>query len=307
MPGPPARLCGAPAHQTLSARRPSLAEGEIGYNDAYMSNEKIDWNKVTIEGQEPVADLEETTIEAQERIITPEILADNVEQLQTNIGKIDEIPKSVLESPEGQEETKSLGSRIAERVKGMGQGITEKIAKMDDWKFKDKFQNYAMGAGGAMLLGPAVIQWARTQWPEVGAVLDSAPDALQQIIHFDVWTQIANLFGDGSLETMWKAGTPEVNNLLADIASGKIDVSALSGDQMQMMRESIGNTADLINNLAGKGNVETAEMFARSNSLIPTMIKGWGNSGMFAAVAAGVYGLSGKIGGIAKNRLQENA
>jgi hypothetical protein len=237
--------------------------------------------------------------------VTPSVLASNIGKLNENLGRVSGIPEKVINSAEGQEQTISLKEKIGNKIREFSKGLTEKLAKLDDWKAKDTFFKYTAGAGFAMMVGPALIQYARSQYPEVGVLLDSAPDAVQQIIHFDAWAHIGNLFTGDSAETMWKGGTIEAGNLLADVSSGKVDFSTLSGDQMEMLKGSIGDTVDTIKFFADKGNTEVVSSLARGSSVTAGILKGsFGNAPLFAAVAMTTGALAGKIGTMAKNRLQ---
>ena len=228
-----------------------------------------------------------------------------VQSLTTNLAKLDDISEVAKNSPEGQRVTTTFLGKMSNRIRGFGNVLTEKIAKLGDLKTKETFAKYATGAGIAMMVGPALVQYARSHYPEVGIMFDSAPDALQQVIHFDAWAHVTNLFTSDTVETIWKGGAMDVNNLLADISSGKVDFSTLSGDQVEMLKGSIGDTVDTIKFFADKGNTETVSSLARGNSVNIAIVKGaFGNAPLFASLAVTTGLLAGKIGDMAKRKLQ---
>lgn len=223
----------------------------------------------------------------------------NLKNLNDNLRKLSEIPKDVVDSSEGQRETISLRDNISTRVRNFNTALLEKISKLEG--VGDTVIGYAAVGGLAMARIPVLIQYARTQYPEVGIMLDSLPDVVQQVLHFDA---IAKMF-DHELGSIWKGGSAEVNNLLADISSGKVDFSS---DQMGLLQESIGDMADTIKSYADRGETEVVQSLAKGSSQIASLGNwSFGNAPLFATVVGAVGMLTNKIGNMASNGLQERS
>lgn len=234
-----------------------------------------------------------TPVEATEQNeVTEQALLGNVERLRENVERMREIPEEVATSPEGQRETTSFQSEVIDRVRGLKDSIIEKIAKLGEARVPDTFFKYVSGAGAALVIGPMLVQYARSQYPEVGAVLDAAPDALQQVIHFDAWAKIVNFLTGGANETIWKAGSAGVNNLLADISSGRVDMLSVTDDQMNMLQSNLGTSIDSIQRAANRGDIADVQRLAAINSWQGTTARGvFGNMPVLGIPAAAVYHL----------------
>lgn len=241
-----------------------------------------------------------------EHDVSPEALEANVGRLEANMKKIGQIPEAVLQSEEGQEATRFFSGRISGKLEGFSRSIMNKLATLDSWKGKDRMAKVLSGVAGAAILGPLVIQMARTKWPEVGMALDAAPDALQQIIHLDVWARIADAFGDGNMlvdGSVWKNGGMEVNNILADISSGKETVSALTAGKLQILADSM-NAEDfrVLTSPRLKDSSGYAAALSGGTTAARTV---FGNGSLIGIAGFGMYGVMSKIGGLA-NRFKNN-
>ncbi|MGK2849070.1 MAG: hypothetical protein ACSLEX_03310 [Minisyncoccota bacterium] len=242
-----------------------------------------------------------------EREITPEQLQENIKRLESNITKMDAIPEAVLQSPEGQEATQSLQEKLIGKLGSFRNGLVEKLATLDNWKGTDRMVSVLGGATGAAILTPLAIQLARSKWPEVGVALDMAPDMLQQFVHMDVWAKIIDMLGNGDIlqnGSVWKDGGIEVNNLLADISSGKESLLNLQPDQLQILKDGMsGNEFEVLTN----PKVNSAD-YAKSVGNVTTVVRNvFGNMGPIIAGAAGLGFLMSKIGSMANKFKQKHA
>lgn len=216
-----------------------------------------------------------------------EQLEKNRERLELNLERLNSIPDEVLNSPEGQEEIKSLKQRIGEKFSGFRDRMIEKISYLSS----DEGRTSMIGIIGVSMIAatvPSIIQAARIKWPEIGVALDAAPDALQQVIHMDLCSKILTVLGEveegGSI---WQNSGVEVNNLLADISSGKESVESLSQEQLAILAEGITSTEDF--DVLLHPDVK-ADEYASAISAVPTGARAFGNMGTVAGagIAAGV-------------------
>jgi hypothetical protein len=225
-----------------------------------------------------------------EKIVSPEQLKANLDMLEVNAAKLDKIPEKVLQSKEGQETTQSFMGKMTGRLAGFRDGIVNKLATLDSWKGKEVMAYTLIGASTAAIIGPVMLQLARSKWPEVGAVLDSAPDAVQQFIHLDIWAKVAETFNRGSDMLQ----NDSVNNLLADISSGKESISSLNFNQSDLLNQQ---------NMSFFG-LDSTTLFNN-----PTLLRGAAisrdmgnamlNMPLVAMAGAGMFGAMSKIGSLA--------
>lgn len=239
----------------------------------------------------------------QEHIVSPEQLQESVKMLEANIAKMDKIPESVLRSPEGQEATQSLMERMTGKLAGFREGVAQKLATLDSWEGRERMAKVLTGTAFAAVLGPVVLQMARSKWPEVGVALDAAPEALQQFIHLDVWAKITELLGNNDLVqngSIWKNGGIEVSNLLVDLSSGKETLDSLAPDQLQVLQEGM-NTEDF--KVLTSPYLDDPARYARAvDSTVP---RAFGNMGPIGAAGIGMYGVMSKIGALANKYKKE--
>lgn len=202
--------------------------------------------------------------EAQERVISPEELRGNIEMLNRNMEEFDRIPESVLQSEGGQEATRSFGEKVKERLNNFRQGVTDKFNSFDSWSGKDKVVSALLGMTAAAVLFPALIQLARARWPEVGIFLHNIDindpfHHIQEFIHLDLFSSLGEYlintplhrYGMALRDSPLFGGGEWMNNLLADIASGKEPISSLSASQMNDLVTYLdGFDVDIITNVS---------------------------------------------------------
>lgn len=256
--------------------------------------EKIEEQKAA--GQTEAAELLQKMQEKM-GVVTPEALKTNMEALKGNIGKIDQIPKVVFESPEGKKETQSLLSKMTGGIRDMGNNLVERLSKLKGQTAQENVLAYGMFATLATMIAPAILQYARSKYPEVGVAIDSAPDALQQIINFDMWSHVVNLFSNSLIHS-----TSEFSNLMADISSGKVDINALSMDQMDL----VGVVGDIKRYTEVLGADATRHYIGGQGGAF-AVAKGFANFAVFGSAAVAAFGLSGTIGKWADNKLKANS
>ena len=200
-----------------------------------------------------------------------ESFENNRVRLQGNLEKLNAVSVSVLDSPEGRDEIKSLQERISKKFSDYKDRVLDKMSSISDSEVVPK----VMLAALSLPVLTTVAQSLRSHYPEWGAALDSAPEALQYIIHLDIWASVTEFVG-------WKNGGIEINNLLADISSGKEALSALSADQMSVLTSNL--STEEMNALQ---NVSGTETYAGALAESATVAKGLGNMGA-VLVAGGV-------------------
>ncbi len=252
--------------------------------------------------------IEEMAPNVPERIVSAEELKGNIEVLQRNLMQLDNIPELVLQSKEGQEATQSLGEKVDERLNNFRQGVIDKFASLDSWKGRDRVFKLLTGIAGAAILLPLALQLSRSKWPEVGMALDAAPDALQQFIHMDIWVKATELFGGNDIVkngSIWENGGIEVNNLLADISSGKEALSLLSPEQLDILKNGM-NSGDF--EVLTSPYLKDPVGYAESGGISTTMTRiVYGNMPLTAAAGFGIATVINKIGGIANKYKHKTA
>jgi hypothetical protein len=243
-----------------------------------------------------------------------ENLAETVEKFEANLAALDQIPESVLNSPEGKEATLSLRDKMISKLTGFKDGLKEKLAAYSE---RDGEKIFAVLASltGAAVVGPVLLQAARTKWPEVGVMLDAGPDMLQQFIHMDFYTralELSGLIDVGELpnHSMWQNSNIEVNNLLADLSSGKETFDNLSPEQLELLQEEItipdefetlkhmNDNTEMWEKAASKIGFDDYGLDDRAEgmSLGPTMAKAFGNLATLAPAAALLGRVMYKVG-----------
>jgi hypothetical protein len=284
---------------------------EQAHDEAILINEVVDRGNVNVEVVEKAnAETIDSALDKIERkkegnndnraekVVSPEQLKANIDMLEANASKLDKIPEKVLQSREGQEATQSFMGKMTGRLAGFRDGIVNKLATLDSWKGKDRLVAVLGGVAGAAILAPLVLQLARSKWPEVGVALDSAPDALQQFIHMDIWEKVAQAFGHGGElhSSMWANSGIEINNLLADISSGKESMVSLNVDQLDMLKDCL-RPQDF---LELTSSFDYSSTIAERAGNIPTVLRTvFGNTALVVPAGLGMYGVMSKIGSLA--------
>lgn len=237
-----------------------------------------------------------------EQTVSPEQLQVNVALLEENIKKMDQIPGTVLQSKEGQEVTQSFMEKITGKLDGFREGLVNKLATLKSWEGKEKIVLILSGVGSAAILGPVVMQMARSRWPEVGVALDAAPDAFRQFVHLDILSKMVELFAGSDVlnnSSVWRDGGIEVANLLSDISSGRIALASLQPEQLQMLQNGL-NVRDFE---VITGNMQHAKFLEDGSVAVRTMV----NTGLIAGAGMGAYAVMDKIGAMANKYKKKTA
>ncbi len=221
-------------------------------------------------------------------------LAKSLEKLDSNLEKIDAMPQTVVESPEGTEISKNYAGKIGDSIKSFFVGAREKLAGIND----ENLVKY-LGTGAVLaVVGPALLQFARAKWPEVGVVLDASPSYIQSIANLDIaWGMVLG------------AENTDVLNLMSDIASGRIDFSALSPEQLEILNSSVPDLMDTANEternksfFEAAGVLSTAQEIINNDVVGVNAARGLGNIAGVASSAVFLGMTLSKVGKLARGK-----
>jgi len=277
-------------------------------------NEKIDWDKVTIEGaesqetegpREVVSDTSEKTSSLESSQVA---LRGNLERMEGKLNAIDALPQAVVDSPEGKECSQSFSKDIFEKISGFGSKMKEKITS-GFAKFDDPGRVMAVLGSTSLvaIVGPVLLQMARSKWPEVGAMLDASPDFIQHFAHLDLFSSIVDKFSPGQQGWVWDTSNYDGMNLLSDIASGKIDFASLDSEKLNLLQDTLpADSLRAIEHFAQHpqmigGRFVDAQSQAGIDAGLSAMVPAFGNAGIIGAAASGFGVALNKLGTIARN------
>lgn len=233
-------------------------------------------------------------IEAKEEYISP------AERLTGNLKRMGEVSPEVLQSEEGISETKKLFDGMAEKIKGFKGMVVEKIATVfGDEEAKNRLVKVLGTVTSVSVLLPMFIQLARTKWPEVGVLLESAPDIVQQFVHMDFAARALDVISSEGSD-FWMVQGVEVNNLLADISSGGLDVTALTEGQTEILNTL--SQPDLERVIDPNTSQEYAGLLEGGS----TVARAFGNTAGFGGAAVAVGAALSKAGDLCQKSLSNN-
>lgn len=247
-----------------------------------------------------------------------EQLGRSLEQLEGNLAQLNTLSPEVVASPEGQEATESFLGNISARLKSFGSGIKEKVmsraASLDNG---DRVAAVLGSVAGIGILAPVLMQWARSRWPEVGVAMDMMPDVLQQLAHLDLASKISDLIGGSGQIYKWDTGNIDGMNLLADVASGRVDFAQLTEEQLSLLEQTLPpDTVPMMERVAqnpieyrdfsGNDRAMTAQSVAQTNAemayLAPAV---HGNLAVLGGSATAIGLAFQKVGQFARKSLRK--
>ncbi len=236
-----------------------------------------------------------------------ERLNGNMERLKENLAQLDTLSPEVVASPEGQEATESFLGNISSRLKNFGSGIKERVmsgvASLDNGDRVAKVLGTVAGVG---ILAPVMMQFVRSRWPEAGVAMDMMPDALQQLAHLDLASRVSELFG-GAHAWVWDTGNVDGMNLLADVASGKMDFANLAEEQVSLLQQTLPPDAmSTMEHFAKNptGGID-AQYIAENQAHLAAGASTFGNMAFLGAPALAIGGALHKVGQFARKSLSK--
>lgn len=165
--------------------------------------------------------------------VSPEQVRSNLGTLEGNLNRVRAISGETLRSPEGEQATKNLKEKISGAFSGFQKGLLEKMSKVGDVVRSERVMALGVAASFGAWALPVVMFRLRAQYPEIGMMLDAAPEMVQQLVHTEVFANIMNKVTGASWPgSVWSGGGQEGQAFLANIASPNFDISTLSHEAL---------------------------------------------------------------------------